>query len=240
MKEFLRSNYLLLIFSFEILAVITGLLFYKKYKHMAAKYFIYFLFYLFICELLCTYTLFINNDGFLKFLKGTIFEKNYWLSTITWSIGSILFFSYYYYKIIESTTYKVIIKYSGIFFLIISVAQIIINFQDYFNRFFPLINVLGAIVVLICTILYFVEILQSETILKFYKSINFYISCAILIWWLIMTPLVFYDIYFNKTDWNFVILKWQIYLFANFFMYTTFTIGLIVSKPEKQIKLNKK
>lgn len=54
--------------------------------------------------------------------------------------------------------------------------------------------------------------LQSETILSFYKSINFYISSTILIWWLVITPLVFFQIYFLNVDWSFIILRWQIYL----------------------------
>ncbi|RMZ50932.1 hypothetical protein EB822_06015 [Flavobacteriaceae bacterium PRS1] len=74
--------------------------------------------------------------------------------------------------------------------------------------------------------------LQSETILSFYKSINFYISSTILIWWLVITPLVFFQIYFLNVDWSFIILRWQIYLFMNIFMYSSFTIALIWCKPQ--------
>ena len=93
----------------------------------------------------------------------------------------------------------------------------------------------GALIILLCTIFYFIEILQSEKILIFYKSLNFYISAAIFIWWLIVTPIVFYDIYMSNSDWNFIFLRWQIYLFANIIMYLTFTFALIWYKPEKKI-----
>jgi hypothetical protein len=44
--------------------------------------------------------------------------------------------------------------------------------------------------------------------------------------------LVFYDIYNTNGDWNFIFLKWQIYLSANVFMYLTFTFALIFCKPD--------
>ena len=92
--------------------------------------------------------------------------------------------------------------------------------------------VLGAFIILLCISFYFIEILNSDKVLNFYKSINFWISITLLIWWLVITPLVFYDIYFSAVDWNFIILKWQIYLMMNIFMYTSFTIALIWCKPE--------
>ncbi|AUC81242.1 hypothetical protein [Lacinutrix sp. Bg11-31] len=235
MEEFLKDNYILITRGVEILAAVTGLLFYKKYKNTAATYFIWFLVYITICDFLCGYTYYVKNIGFLNFLGGTLFEKNYWLSTLYWKIGAVLFFTFYYYKILKTKQSKLFLKYTGYSFLLFSLIYIIVHFQEYFIRSFPIISVLGALIISICVVLYYIEVLQSEKILSFYKSLNFYISTAIFIWWLIITPLVFYSLYFTKADWNFVILKWQIYLFANIFMYTTFTIGLIVSKPQSSV-----
>ena len=234
MEDFLKENYTLIARSVEILAAVTGLLLYKKYKHTAAKYFICFLVYLTICDFIGTYTYYIKNNGFFNFLEGTLFEKNFWWTTIYWKIGAILFFAFYYKKILTNKKNKILLKYLGFSFFLFSLGYILLNFQEFFTRFFPIISVLGALVIIVCAVLYFIEVLQSERILSFYKSLNFYISIAILIWWLIITPLVFYDLYFNTADWDFVFLKWQIYLLANVFMYTTFAIGLIVSKPEKE------
>ncbi len=213
------------------MAVIIGLLFFNKYKRTTAIFFILFLCYVVICEFLATYTFYLDNK-YLHFLKGTLLEKNFWWSTLYWKIGAILFFSFYYYKVLEFQKFRIILKYSFLIFLILALTKIILNWNDFFNRSFPLISVMGAIIIILCSIFYFIEILKSDKVLDFYKSLNFYISLAIFIWWLIITPLVFYDMYNSDKDWNFVILKWQIYLFANIFMYTTFTIGLIVSKPE--------
>ena len=214
------------------MAAVTGLLYYKKYKPTAAKYFIFFLVYLSIGDFINTYTKYTANNKMFSFLKGTLLEKNYWWSTLFWKIGAIAFFAFYYQKILKTKRFKIILRYLGFSFVVFSLAYICFNFEAYFIKFFPIISVLGALIIFLCATLYFIEVLSSEKILSFYISLNFYISCAIFIWWLIITPLVFYDIYFSTADWDFVVLKWQIYLLANIFMYSTFTFGLIYSKPE--------
>lgn len=236
MNEFLLKYYNTITFCVEILAAVTGLVLYNKYKQTVAKYFIYFLIYLSICDLLNTYVYYIKDD-FLGFLEGTVFIRNFWWTTLYWKIGAILFFVFYYQGILMNERFKRILKYSGYSFLVFSMVYILINWDDYFIRFFPIISILGAIIIFLCTAFYFYEILNSEKILTFYKSINFYISAAIFIWWLIITPLVFYDIYNSNKDWNFIFLKWQIYLLANITMYLTFTFALIFCKPEADKEL---
>ncbi len=217
----------------EILAAVTGLVLYKKYKLTAAKYFIWFLVYLSVCDFLNSYVHYIYNDGFLSFLKDTVFIWNYWWTTLYWNILAIIFFAFYYYKILSKKTFKTIVKFSGYGFLLFSIVYVIINWDAYFVSFFPIISIFGALIIFLCTVFYFIEILESDMILTFYKSINFYISAAIFIWWLIITPLVFYDVYNSNKDWNFIFLKWQIYLLANIVMYSTFTFALIWCRPQK-------
>jgi hypothetical protein len=232
MNEFLLQYKNTITFSVEILAAVTGLLLYKKYKQTAAKYFIWFLIYLSICDFLNTYVYYIRNNGIFSFLEGTRLIKNFWFSTLFWKIGAPTFFAFYFNKILSNVTFKKILKYYCVFFVIFSFSYIALNWDDYFILFFPVISILGAVIIFLCSIFYFIEVLQSDKILTFYKSLNFYISAAIFIWWLIITPLVFYDIYNTNGDWNFIFLKWQIYLSANVFMYLTFTFALIFCKPD--------
>ncbi len=238
MEEFLKENYHILTTITESLAAVTGLLLYNKYRFTAAKYFIYFLVYLTICDFISSYSMYVHPDKIFRFLIGTIFEKNHWWSTLYWQIGAIMFFSFYYRKILKTKNFKTIIKFSGYAYLFFSLVYIILNWNAFFYKFFPVMSILGAIIILICTVFYFIEILQSDKVLTFYRSINFYISFAIFIWWLIITPIDFYDVYFaydsgsNNRDWNFVFLQLEIFLFANIFMYSTYTFALIWCKPE--------
>ncbi len=239
MEEFLRQNYHLFTAIIESLAAVTGVFLLRKYKLTAAKYFIYFLVYLTICDISSFYTRYVAPGKFFEFLIGTVFEKNHWWSTLFWSLGAIAFFGFYYNKILENFLFKKIVKYTCFTFLIFSSVYIGLNWGRYFDSFFPVISIFGAVVIFICAVLYFIETLQSDKILTFYKSINFYISLAIFIWWLIITPLTFYDVLYLKyevgnpnRDWSFIFLRWEIYLFANIFMYLTYTFALIWCKPE--------
>jgi len=232
LEEFLKQNYSLITHSVEFMAAVTGILLFKKYNKTAAKFFIAFLIYLLVCDIFAGYTWHVYNDGVFSFLKGTVFERNYWWTTLTWFIGAITFFTFYYNKILKTLLYRKLIKYVGVLFLLISLVYIAIHWEDYFVKYFVFINVFGALVILLCVTLYFIEILKSEQILTFYKSLNFYISAGILLWWLIITPLVFYNMYFSSADWDFVVLQDTIYILSNILMYSTFTFGLIYAKPE--------
>ncbi len=236
LEDFFRQNYLLLIYAIEAIAAAVGLLLLKKYKSTVVKYFIYFLVYVVITSIIGGYPTHFEKFEFLSILrdkvKNTIFQQNYWWFTLFWSIGSVMFFSFYYQKILNNRHYIKIIKYVGYIFLFSSICYIAIHWSDFFISTIPFIKIFGANVMILCIVLYFIEILKSNKILNFYRSLNFYISISLLIWWLVITPLVFYDIYFSTADWSFVILKWQIYLFANIFMYSMFTFALIWCKPE--------
>ena len=232
MQEFFKDYYWLLTFSVEAIAAVTALLCYKKYKHTIAKFFIYFLTYVFVCEVIALYT-FQVEDGVFRFLKGTVFQRNFWWMTLFWCIGSPSFYAFFYLKLIESVKIRKVIKLLFALFLAFSIGTIAYNFDDFFTRYFTSILIFGGLFILFLVSSYFYEMLLSDKIINFYRSIYFYISATIFIWVLITTPLMFYDIYYTTADWSFIILKWEIYFFANMFMYLTFTFALLWCKPEK-------
>lgn len=235
MVDFLLENYSLLTHSVEWLAAITGVILYKSYKHTNVKYFIWFLIYLSICDFIGGYKYYVK-DGFLSFLQGTVFERNYWWTTSFWKIGAIVFFAFYYYKVLAKEKYKLILKYSGYLFLVFSIVYIGFHWRAFFVSFFPVISIIGSVVIFFCVIFYFIELLQTEEILSFYKDINFYVTAAIFIWWLIITPIVFYDNYMSLgNDNKYMELRQVLYILSNLLMYLTFTFALIYCKPKRDI-----
>ncbi|MFD2540812.1 hypothetical protein ACFSSB_00660 [Lacinutrix gracilariae] len=232
MSEFLLKYASLCLLGLEILAAVIGLLLYSKYKHTAAKYFIYFLVYVVFIVIIGRYTWLVKEGGAFSFLLGTLLERNYWFGTITWKIGAVSFFGWYYLKILKNNTQKKILRISLILFIVASVLIILLTLPNFFVTSIPSISILGALIILQCSFYYFMEILQSEKILTFYKSLNFYISCVILLFWLVKTPLVFYEQYYRIIDMDYVYLRGIINLFVISFMYITYAVGLIVSKPE--------
>lgn len=232
MEEFLKQYYALITYGVELLAAVTGLLCLKKYKTTAAKYIIYFLVYVFILELLGNYPKALKYIDGAYLIKDTLIETNYWWFNLFGRIGFSLFLSIIFYNILTIKIYKKIIKHTVSILISIAFLYSFLNFQTIFKTSDIVLTFISLSLILTCLVLYFLEMLQSYKVLNFYNELYFYISSAFLIWYLITTPLIFYQIYFSTADWSFIFLKWQIFLFANVFMYLTFTFALIYCKPE--------
>lgn len=235
--DFLTKNFSLINDVPLFIAALTGVFVYKKYKNTPVKYFIWFLVYVFMVDFIGGYSGYANKYEFLAsfkmLLKDTVFEKNYWWYTIFWSIASIIFIPFYFSKILIEKKHKSIIKYLCIFLLLTSFTVIVLNFERFFVGTYPIIKISDAIIVFVCVGLYFVELLKSDKVLKFYKSIHFYIAAILFIWWLVTTSTVFFESYLNKNDFNYRKMRAFTFMFSNIFMYLSFALALYFCKPEK-------
>lgn len=233
MIDFLYNNFSTLNYIFEALAVVTGLLCLKKYKGTAAVFFIGILVHLFLCDFLGQFPYWYKEFEFLSVLKNSNFKTNSWWFTIFFDIVAIILFSVFYQKILKNKMHINSIKYATYIYVLVAVFLIFNDLNNFYTSNFPLLYVLQTLIIITCSTLYFMEVMMSQSILKFHKSLYFYISFTIFIWWLVVTPLSFFDKYHNLRDEDFILIRRGIYVFSNVFMYTTFTIGLIVSTPEK-------
>ena len=236
MEEFLKNNYSLLTKSVEFIAAITAIIVCKKYKHTVVKYFCWFLIYVFFVELIGGYTVYLAKFPALSHIKealqGTLVQRNYWWYNMFWGIGGILFYSTYFLTIVRNKKFKLMISSGRALFLVLAIGYIICNIDEYFASSITFNYIIGAILILISSSLYFIDLLKSDRLLSFYKSVNFYVAAVILIWYLAVTPLTFYQIYFSTADWDYVILRMAIMLSMNIFMYLTFTFALLWCKPQ--------
>ena len=236
MENFLTDNYSLLTRLVEALAAFTGLFCLRKFKNTNTIYFIWFLVYVLIVELIGSYTSYVEDFEFLsklkEQLKGTVFHRNSWFYTLFWIIGGAVFYSFYFQKILKSKYLINTLKILTSAFLVFSFVIIMTNIDEFFIKTITPINIFRSLVIITAVVFYFMEVLLSNRILTFYKSLNFYVSATLFVWFLITTPLTFYNIYYSQADWNFVFLRQHIYLISNIFMYTTFTFALIFCKPE--------
>ncbi len=236
MDEFLIKNYSLITKSVEIVAALVGIICYNKFKNSNVKYFIYFLIYVVLIENIGSYTIYLDEYAFFsewkEIIENTRFKTNHWWFSIFWSMLSTLFYAFYFNKVLKKKHYKKAVNYVTVAFIFSSLLYMLFYTEMFFNSPSSFIMVFSSLLITLIIILYFVEVLNSNRIIAFYKSMNFYIATPMFIWSIILTPLVFYDMYFNTSDWNFILLKWQIYLFTNIFMYTSFTIGLLITKPD--------
>lgn len=232
MKEFLENYYSILTKSFELIAALAGVLLYSKYKNTPVKYFIWFLVWIVLLEIVGSYPRYLKDLELFYLIEGTVLEKNYWWFTISWTSAATLFYSWFLSKRYKSTFFKRIIFYSRYLYILVIILTIIFRFDSFFIKRETYIIILSLSIILLSSIFYLYELLNSEKLFDFYSSIYFYVSAIIFIWWLVTTPLGFFEVYNTKQDWDYVAIKWTIKLAANIFMYLGFAIALVVSKPE--------
>ncbi len=232
MQDFLTEYYTTLTYSVEFLAAFTGLLLFKKYKNSNAKYLIYFLVLAFFIDLIGYYPRVLKNLDLSHLTEGTLLEENYWWYNIFWNLVLTGFLSKVNYNILKKKPYKMLLKYCYFVFIGLFVLYSIFNFESLFSIGSMFLTLMSLWMIFICVSLYFIEILQSEEVIHFYKSIYFYINSIVLLWSIVTGPLIFYEVYYEELDMNFVILKWQIFLLTNIFFYLTLTVSLIWCKKQ--------
>ena len=118
MNNFLIEHYSLITHFVEILAAVTGILLFNKYKGSSTKYFIYFLVFIALSELASRYTFWVQEGELFSFLDGTVFQRNYWWGTLFWSLGSVMFYSFFFLKIIKTKRFRIILNVSRYSFLV--------------------------------------------------------------------------------------------------------------------------
>lgn len=232
MLEFLKQYYWPITCSVEFLAAITGLILYKKYKSSTAKYFIYFLVYAFFVDLIGGYPRYLRNFDLFYLIEGTLVAENYWWYTLFWWIALSSFMVFINYKLIEKIIYKKVLKFLFFAYILQAIVYAVVNFKELFGPTDTFLIISSVWMISVTVVIYFIEILQSSSIIYFYKSIYFYINTLVLLWAMIITPVAFYEIYFDSGDWNFVILKWQVILIVNIMFYLSLTSALIFCKSE--------
>lgn len=236
MEEFLINYYNLLNDGVIAIAAIIGIFSYRKYKSTTTKYFIYFLIGAALVDFLGKYPLYFSRIEQLKplldLITDTVFINNYWWYNIFWTIGSTLFFSFYFRKLLKSKVLKRILYGASILILVVGLGYVIFDTYHFMTAFILPLIVINFTTIILASSFYLIEVLNSERILNFYRSINFYIAIVILIWWLVTTPIAFYEFYMSISDWKYIIIKVKILLCSNMFMYLTFSIALLWCKPQ--------
>lgn len=214
--------------------IVAGLFCSRRIKDANKKFIFYFLIFILVQSNIGNYPLYFykyDDTGYLTgLIEGTVFQTNYWWFNITWHLISVSVFAYYYWRILNVSWHRTIIKFVVISYSISTVIYYIWNWDEFFYRKFPFVAINGGIVILFCVTFYLLELLQSERILKFYKTFNFYLTIGILLFWLVYTPLVFFEVYFRESDPQYVSLKVSVNILTVYFMYGMIALGFIVDR----------
>ena len=211
----------------ELLASIFGLIYYYKYKNTPVKYFLFLLCYITLTEFTAWFAS-SNRVESLLFLNENGRYYNFWFYNLLRIVTFITLF-FIYLRSINTKRYQ---KWIKIFIGIYSGLTLInwIFIQSFTFEMSETPKVVGSVFLIITILFYFIELLRSEKIIVFHKTLLFWISVGLLLFYTGTIP------FSLKVNGYALIpgiheLFLIIYVLA-IIMYLTFTFGFIWSKKE--------
>lgn len=195
-------------------SVFIGLLTYSKYKHRTAlKMFLGFLIYSLLTEVL---------GGYLG--RVLVVKNNYVYNT--WNIVAFFFYAYFVLSRLTDIKKRIVVKVLvGIFFIVTFIN--IVFYAGLIKVVLVYNSLFAKSLIVIMMIVYFIELMQSDEILNFKKSLFFWICTGVFLYNLTFLPvfaLIKYTSFFG-------VFKY-ITFGLNIIMHLCFITGFIISKKE--------
>lgn len=224
MKEFLINYYTPITNIVEILAAIAGSMYVYKSRDKISRLFVYYLWLTVFVENLALYGRFMRNNydnELFILIKNSSFCTNHWLYNIR-SLITIIILGEYFRRLVTKVSYKKSIKLIITIYLVFLILYF--TFSDaFFYNGIPYNFMLRTLIIVFFVCLYYLELLKSDRILEFHKSKHFYISSALLMWSLVVTPLFIFSDYYRLGNPNFIYFRQLILLSSNIVIYLCFT-----------------
>ena len=215
----------------EFIAALAGAYFLLKTPNTEniTRLFVYFLWLTVFVEVFGLYSVYAYFSDYknLEFLKDSPFERNYWLYNSFHVLSFIMYFFFFIFQL-NSVKIRRILTFIAVVFTITEIVNLIFS-GIFFIAFSAYASVVGTLILIICILAYYYEMLKSNKILGFYKNLAFYVSVGVSIRYLVVTPLFIYSKYFTTASPDFVDLYGLIIIVSNVFMYGMFIIGFIIS-----------
>lgn len=237
-QEYIIENFLL-IYILEVGAAIAGTIYLRKVTlpEKGVRLFVYYLWLVVFVEfvgLYPSYAYFYDYEK-LGFTKGTLFERNYWWYNSYNVLKFLILYIFFILQLKSISKRRTLYAISGL--IIISFIVDHLFGENYFKSYSSYISFTGTLYLVFLIMLYHFEILKSKKILKFYKSMPFYISIGILIWHVSTTPVFIYNKYFTLQSPDFVNFQMVLLKSINIFLYGILILGFMVcTKKRKKLQ----
>ena len=230
MKDFLLEYGAPIIYLLEFVAAVSGTLYLRKTANLTYKPFVLYLWFTFFMEICSRFTrLFRDNydaEWFL-YLKNSMFCYNVWFFNIREYVAVVII-GVFYLKLTPKVAHKTLIRALVMIYTVCTVSYFITN-PDAFFMWDVLYNFLfSTVAVFLFALLYFIELLQSDSLLQFYKVPVFYISIGLMFWYSCAIPfLVYYSHVNNGINIDFVEFADQLLVVINLITYSCFIFGFL-------------
>ncbi|MEM7086553.1 MAG: hypothetical protein AAF489_10250 [Bacteroidota bacterium] len=197
---------------FALIASIVAIVCYKKFVHSNEKYFLHLIVLTVVVDVL---------GGIL----GYVFSlNNFWLYNF-FTIGSFLFYFTWYSRILRRKSFKrIIIAFYSIFCLVAISSLLFQSWKEYHAyTFFT-----GAAFLLVLTLFHFHQLLNSNEVLIVKYKLSFWISTALLLFYMGMIPVTFLLKYMDVQDSKYLYLL----IALNLVFYGCYIIGFLWTKKK--------
>lgn len=207
---------------FEIIACITGFIYWNKLKSSHWKWLPVYLAAIILVEI---------TGSFLENTK--VAAWNIYLFKFIGFPLQFLFFIWLFYK--ERVIPKKLIAISSLLFYLLTIGAEEFLLAGKKLPFFSLSYLAGCIILLIGCILYFSKLIRSESILFFKQDIMFWVCLGIVVFYIATFPYygLFYTLAQKKYRYIHLAYTWAS-CFLDYLMYIFFTIGFICYKPKQK------
>lgn len=200
-----------------LITTIFGFIYIRKFWHnKLLKYWFIFVLYSFLNELV--------NRAIIDFLHIRVYTLNN-----LWFIVNNVFYMLFFLNLINSKRRRNIVKgLLSVFLLFFTVSAVF--FKDLTKDYFVDTFILGQLCVVFSIMLYYVDVLNSDRILQFKKSLLFYISIGALVFNICLLPVY---VIAELIDWQGVFR--YIILGVNIVLNGFFVFGFIKSKKKYNV-----
>lgn len=233
--EYVIENFLL-IYILELGAAIAGSIYLSKVAvpEKGVRLFVYYLWIVVFVEFVGLYPSYAYFSDYKKlgFIKGTLFERNYWWYNSYNVIKFLILYIFFILQLKSPAKRRKLYAISGIVILGFIIDHLFGG--NYFKSYSPYMAIAGTLYLVVLIMLYHFEILKSERILKFYKSVAFYISIGMLIWHVSTTPLFIYNRYFSLQSPDFVYFQMVLLKSINIILYGILILGFMVCTKKRK------
>ena len=228
LKEFLIDYRAIITQCFELIAALSGTFYLKKINNNGVRVFVYYLWLTVIVEILGGYRYLMRDNYDYEWfiaLKNSVFCNNTWLYNI-YSYLAIGFISIFYYNLMATFKARITILASLAVYSVFSILYFTLT-DSFFKTTMPYHFTIGVTIICMYVLFYFLQLINNDIILKFYKLPSFYISIGLLLWYLSVIPLFIFNDYFKSVNTNFVEFRNLLLLFINICTYSCFAFGFL-------------
>ncbi len=228
LKEFLIDYRAIITIVFELIAALSGSYYLRKVNDQALRIFVYYLWLTVIVEIVGSYSFLMlydfDNEWFIA-IKNSVFRRNTWLYNI-YSYLAMGFLSIFYYNLMTSFKTKITVLSTLGIFSLFSILYFTLT-DAFFIAALPYHFFISVSIICLYVLLYFLQLINSDKILDFYKLPSFYISIILLLWYLSIIPLFIFDGYFKSINSDFARFRTLLLLFINICTYSSFAFAFL-------------